>query len=245
MSQEVGITDCHHKFCKACIEKWIQQCSECPLCRSQIKKVRFFKNSFYSGKEIDVEFKKQQMPDYDDISMFIDDNPSPTPIIIDSDSDDDFEIIEQQRRTSTRNQHYGTTWQNGHRISYREHDSPDPCSDALRTISNDIRKRNELKKLKLISDKAFNMLLQLAKSYVMNGFVNQSDAFNAVNEVCSIFNGTDFEENEEFYKNIKKTLQRKLIVSCGRSNSSGASLPQPPAKRKLIPLSEIKNSAPY
>lgn len=42
MSKEVGLLDCNHKYCKACIENWASSSSACPICKIKSKLLRFF-----------------------------------------------------------------------------------------------------------------------------------------------------------------------------------------------------------
>jgi hypothetical protein len=110
-SPEMGKVDCDHSFCLNCIHKWTAECSACPICRTEITKIRLFYRSFFMGDETNVVKKQQEMP--------IPDDPLSQP---DSDSDDfiDEEIIyESQPSEVFIDQHSGTGWHSGHRVSLR------------------------------------------------------------------------------------------------------------------------------
>jgi hypothetical protein len=104
---DMGMIDCGHCFCSACIQKWCAKDSTCPICRADVNKIRLFYRSFFMGDEIQIAKRKQKMSD--DSSTADGDDFVSNEIVYDQ-TPDSFLIDE----------FHGTVWKSGHRISLRE-----------------------------------------------------------------------------------------------------------------------------
>ena len=227
LSRDIGMTDCKHKFCKKCILKWVNECSECPLCRSQISKIKFFRDFFYSGEEVKVDFKKQRIPDDDDLSLFIDDNQ----ILYENNENFEMSIDEPAPIMPSS----GTTWQNGHRMSTRRHETEKPYAKVLETISRQINNSRKIKERKEIPEKVFNALVKTAQSYVMDGTVSSAIAHDCVMSLCDEEKGKDGYDDDENIAQLTQELRGRLIRA-SLISSNDVEAPKK-IRRRLTPLS--------
>lgn len=197
LSNETGMTDCKHKFCKACIMKWINECSECPLCRAQITRIRFFKNGFYTGEETGVQFKQQKIPDDDDISLFIDDNV--------------IEDYDEGIRTCPSPTIKGTVWRGGHRRSARSHEVENPLSSIFESMTRQVQMAKKLKETKEVSNKVFDALTETAQKLVFNGSATVSAAHECVMKICDEEKGKCVDDDDSYIKVLIHRLESRLL----------------------------------
>ena len=227
VSNDTAMTDCRHKFCKKCILKWINECSECPLCRQQITKLRFFSNGFYVGDEICVNYKAQKVPNDDDISNFIDDDSEEL-------SDDDYDFHDVPLKICTSPTCKGTMWKDGHRLTTRSHTSEKPYASILRSMTQELQ-QSRMKKIEKMNDRLFSELMEkttnLAKRLSMDGY--EMEKF--VREICNEERGKNIEITDIYINELNQRLQRKIFRN--RLFSSFDNSESLKMKRKLIPLS--------
>ena len=227
LSNETGMTNCKHKFCKDCILKWVNESSECPLCRSQITRIRFFKNGFYTGEETEVKFKQQRIPDDDDdISLFINDN-----------------IIEDYQpniHTCPSPTIKGTIWKNGHRQSARSHEVENPLASIFESMTKQIQKAKKIKECKEVSNRVFDALSKTAQNLVINGNATVAVAHDCVMQICDEEKGKSVDDDDEdaYIKKLTERLENRILRKnvlnpiCNQNRTANV-------KRRLIPLSSL------
>jgi hypothetical protein len=115
ISPDMGMVDCSHAFCLACIQKWTRACSACPICRSDVTAIRHFYRSFFMGDETRVPKRQQEMP--------IPDDTHPEEENADHFVDDEI-VYESQPPPPAADAARGTAWCSGQRVSLRTRRTP-------------------------------------------------------------------------------------------------------------------------
>ena len=221
LSNDIAMAECRHKFCKKCILKWIKECSECPLCRSQITKLRFFHNGFYIGDEISVQFKQQKNPD--DIDSFL--------INEEELSDDDF-YDDMPLKICMSPTPKGTTWKDGHRSTTRKHNSEKPYAEILRSMTQQLQKD----RIKKMNDKLYNELFNKMNDFTKQYSIKEEIIEKQIDEICNEERGKNKEITDDYVNELIKKLQKRIfrdrLISSFNDNSDSLRV-----KRRLIPLS--------